>query len=42
VQLYSALALQGPGLVARIKRELLACLIRDGFATLQQAIGKGA
>jgi dihydroorotate dehydrogenase len=41
VQLYSALALQGPGLVGRIKRELLACLARDGFARLTDAIGKG-
>ena len=39
VQLYSALALQGPGLVARIKRELLACLLRDGFATVGDAVG---
>ena len=41
VQLYSALALQGPGLVTRIKRELTACLARDGFARLGDAIGKG-
>jgi dihydroorotate dehydrogenase len=41
VQLYSALALQGPSLVARIKRELLACLARDGFASVTDAIGKG-
>jgi len=41
VQLYSALALQGPGLVTRIKRELLACLARDGFVRLSDAIGKG-
>jgi len=40
VQLYSALAFQGPGLVARIKRELLACLARDGFANVTAAIGK--
>jgi dihydroorotate dehydrogenase len=40
VQLYTALAYQGPGLVARIKRELLACLARDGFAKLGDAIGK--
>ncbi|HEY4944226.1 MAG TPA: quinone-dependent dihydroorotate dehydrogenase [Rhizomicrobium sp.] len=39
VQLYSALAFQGPGLVKRIKRELLACLERDGFAKLSDAIG---
>ena len=40
VQLYTALAFHGPGLVARIKRELLACLKRDGFATLAEAVGK--
>lgn len=40
VQLYSALAFQGPGLVARIKRDLLACLARDGFANVTTAIGK--
>jgi dihydroorotate dehydrogenase len=39
VQLYSALAYQGPGLVARIKRELLACLARDGFANVSDAVG---
>jgi dihydroorotate dehydrogenase len=40
VQLYSALALQGPGLVQRIKKELLACLARDGIAKLGDAIGR--
>jgi dihydroorotate dehydrogenase len=40
VQLYSALAFQGPGLVARIKRELVACLARDGLANVTAAIGK--
>jgi dihydroorotate dehydrogenase len=40
VQLYTALAFHGPGLVGRIKRELLACLKRDGFATLAEAVGK--
>jgi dihydroorotate dehydrogenase len=40
VQLYSALVFQGPGLVTRIKRELLACLARDGFANVTAAIGK--
>ena len=39
VQLYTALAFHGPGLVRRIKRELLACLARDGFAKLTDAIG---
>ena len=42
VQLYSALALEGPGLVQRIKTELLACLARDGFAKVNDAVGKGA
>ena len=40
VQLYTALVFHGPGLVARIKAELLACLQRDGFASLTDAIGK--
>ena len=39
VQLYTALAYHGPGLVGRIKRELLACLKRDGFASVGDAVG---
>jgi dihydroorotate dehydrogenase len=39
VQLYTALAYNGPGLVARIKRELLDCLIRDGFSNVADAVG---
>ena len=39
VQLYTALAYEGPGLVARIKRELLECLKRDGYSHLTHAIG---
>ncbi len=41
VQLYTALVYQGPGLVARIKQELLACLARDGHASLADAVGSG-
>jgi dihydroorotate dehydrogenase len=41
VQLYTGLVYEGPGLVARIKRELLACLARDGFATIADAVGAG-
>lgn len=41
VQLYTGLVYEGPGLVARIKQELLACLTRDGFATIVDAIGRG-
>jgi len=40
IQLYTALAYHGPGLVGRIKRELLACLKRDGFASVSDAIPK--
>jgi dihydroorotate dehydrogenase len=39
VQLYTALAYEGPGLVARIKRELLDCLERDRLSDITQAIG---
>ncbi len=42
VQLYSALVFEGPGLVARIKRQLLQCLERDGFAKVSDAVGTGA
>ena len=40
VQLYTALAFHGPSLVARIKRELLQCLTRDGFATVADVQSK--
>lgn len=39
VQLYSALAFEGPGLVTRIKRELAERLQADGFGSLQAAVG---
>ena len=39
VQLYTALVFEGPGLVARIKRDLLACLARDNFANISSAVG---
>ncbi|HUO02173.1 MAG TPA: hypothetical protein VMU31_05300, partial [Rhizomicrobium sp.] len=41
VQVYTALVYQGPGLVARIKRELLALMARDGFSSITQAVGAG-
>ncbi len=41
VQLYTALVYRGPGLIAAIKRDLAACLRRDGFASLSEAIGAG-
>ena len=39
VQLYTALAFKGPGLVPRIKRELAELLERDGFSSVEQAVG---
>lgn len=40
VQLYTALAYDGPELVARIQRELSACLAQDGFANVTDAVGR--
>jgi dihydroorotate dehydrogenase len=39
VQVYTALAYQGPGLVARLKRVLLALLDADGFGNIADAVG---
>lgn len=39
VQLYTGLIYQGPALVTRIKRELAVLLLRDGYATLSEAVG---
>jgi dihydroorotate dehydrogenase len=39
VQLYTALAYAGPGLVLSIKRDLAALLKRDGFANVADAVG---
>jgi dihydroorotate dehydrogenase len=39
VQLYTGLIYGGPGLVRRIKAELAACLRRDGFRSVAEAVG---
>ncbi|MDR3526218.1 MAG: quinone-dependent dihydroorotate dehydrogenase [Rhizomicrobium sp.] len=39
VQLYTALVYQGGGLIPRIKRQLLTCLTRDGFSSVNEAVG---
>ncbi|KAE8778330.1 Dihydroorotate dehydrogenase (quinone), mitochondrial [Hordeum vulgare] len=39
VQLYTALAYGGPALIPRIKAELAECLERDGFKSVQEAVG---
>ena len=41
VQLYSALVFEGPGLPARIVRDLAALLARDGFGSVAEAVGAG-
>ncbi len=40
VQLYSALVYGGPGLVGRIKTDLVTLLRRDGFASVGEAVGR--
>ena len=42
IQLYTALAFNGPGLVTHVKRDLLALLARDGFSRLSDAVGADA
>ncbi len=41
VQLYTALVYEGPGLPARMLRDLAALLARDGFATVAEAVAAG-
>jgi dihydroorotate dehydrogenase len=40
VQLYTALAYQGPSLIQTIKHELADCLRADGFASIADAVGQ--
>lgn len=42
LQLYTALIYQGPAVVARVLAELDACLDRDGFTRLAEAVGADA
>ena len=42
VQLYTAFAYEGPGLVSLLKRELLAALRAEGFARVSDAVGVAA
>ncbi len=39
VQLYSAMVYEGPPLIRRVKDELAALLARDGFASVNEAVG---
>ncbi|GBG65125.1 hypothetical protein CBR_g49488 [Chara braunii] len=39
VQLYTALVYEGPSVVPKIKQELAACLERDGFKSVAEAVG---
>lgn len=42
VQIYTAMIYQGPAVLPRIKRELKECLKRDGFTSVEQAVGSKA
>ena len=42
VQLYTALVYEGPALVARVKSDLAALLLRDGFGHVADAVGADA
>jgi len=39
VQLYTALAFEGPGLIQRILKDLAEFLTRDGFNSVADAVG---
>jgi dihydroorotate dehydrogenase len=39
VQIYSSFVLQGPGILARLKKELLEAMRRNGFETIADAHG---
>ena len=39
VQLYTGLIYEGPGLIARIKNDLIKLMNEDGFSSLYDAIG---
>jgi dihydroorotate dehydrogenase len=42
LQLYTGLVFEGPGLIGRIKRALVAAMSKDGFASLTPLIGRRA
>ena len=39
VETYTGLAYAGPAFVPKAKQELADCLARDGFRTVQEAVG---
>ena len=41
VQFYSAMVFEGPGMIARVKRDLAARLKAEGFASVAEAVGAG-
>ncbi len=41
VQLYTALVYEGPGLIKRIKKDLVKLLLEDGYSSVGQAVGRG-
>jgi dihydroorotate dehydrogenase len=39
VEIYTAFSYDGPSLVPRVKKELAQCLARDGFKSVEEAVG---
>lgn len=42
VELYTALAYEGPAVIPAIKQQLAECLARDGFESVSDAVGVDA
>ena len=39
VETYTGLAYAGPAFVPKVKQELAECLLRDGFGSVEEAVG---
>ena len=39
IEIYTAMTFHGPGLIQTMKRDLDACLERDGFNSVSEAVG---
>ena len=39
VQLYTSLIYQGPSMISKMKKELLSCLMTDGYKNIKEVVG---
>ena len=39
IQIYTSLIYKGPGIVKKIKKDLVKLLIKDGFKSVNEAVG---